>query len=191
MAEGCWDERSALRAGLLVDAAPQIEQRHMHDAVKRSAQAGVARCVIAHLLSEVGPLESLLHRSTGLVDRFQPVHRGSLRTGWDSRGRLAQVNGHPEDPLGFGPAPEIGRHLCAPERQRVTPNSTGEPSAIESPLSGTDAVSVPSAERYTRWTVMSAPATLATLRMWPAFEVTTAWFRRTAPSTTETSTMSS
>ena len=48
-----------------------------------------------------------------------------------------------------------------------------------------------SAERYTLCIVMSAPATLATFRMWLAFEVTTAWFRRTAPSTTETSTMSS
>ena len=43
----------------------------MHDAMERCAQAGVARCVIAHLLSEVDALDSLLHRCTGLVDRFQ------------------------------------------------------------------------------------------------------------------------
>ena len=44
----------------------------------------------------------------GAIDDSRPVHRGSLRTGWDSRGRLEQVDGHPEDPLGFGPAPEAG-----------------------------------------------------------------------------------
>jgi hypothetical protein len=186
--KGRWDERSALPAGLLVDAAWQIEQGHMHDAVERCAQAGVARGVIAHLLTEVDALGcSMAVRASRPVPgqlRGGPNMLGqppSVRTSrWTSRGstRLRARTGP-------------SRHLCAPERQRVTPNSTGEPSAIEPPPPGTDAVSVPGAERYTLWTVMSAPATPATLRMWPAFEVTTAFFRRTAPSTTETSTMSS
>jgi hypothetical protein len=35
------------------------------------AELGVAGCIIAYLMSEVDTVDSLLHRCTGLVDRFQ------------------------------------------------------------------------------------------------------------------------
>ncbi len=57
-----------------VPAGPWLHlanKRHMHDAMERCAQACVARCVIACLLREVDALGSILHRCTGLVDRFQ------------------------------------------------------------------------------------------------------------------------
>ncbi len=87
--------------------------------------------------------------------------------------------------------PRSGRHLCAPERRRVTQTPPEGHWRLSHPSRDGRSVGVQCAERYTLWIAMSAPATPATLRMWPAFEVTTAWFRRTAPSTTETSTMSS
>ena len=66
----------------------------MNDAMERCAQAGVARCVIARLLTEVDALGSILHRCVGLVDRFQASSE-ALRTRSDSRGRLELVDGHP------------------------------------------------------------------------------------------------
>jgi probable F420-dependent oxidoreductase len=41
------------------------------DALERCAEAGVSRCVIGHLLTDVDSLDSFLHHCTSLVDRFQ------------------------------------------------------------------------------------------------------------------------
>ena len=191
VAEGCWDERSALRAGLLVDAAPQIEQRHMHDAMERSCPGGCRALRHRPSVERSRPprfvAPSLYGASRPIPGQFIGARSGQAGTaavGWNKSMDIPRIHS-----------------ASGPHQKRATPlrhRTTAGDSQLHwraigdrATPPGTDAVSVPGAERYTLWTVMSAPATLATLRMWPAFEVTTAWFRRTAPSTTETSTMSS